>query len=366
MSGPLAGVRVIELAGIGPVQHAGMLLADLGADVIRVDRVAASAGHDQATDILSRGRRSVVLDLKDSADRRTLEALLEHADLLLDPYRPGVLERLGLDPDDLTARHPRLIVARMTGWGQTGPLAHAAGHDINYIALAGALGTIGPQDGPPAVPLNLVGDYGGGSMLLAFGVVAALYERERSGLGQVLDVAMVDGVASLMAAMFQLQASGAWRDGRERNWVQGAAPWYRAYATADGGHVTVGALEGKFYALLLEQLGLDAGDWPQWDRTRWPALATELARIFASRTRAEWIARLEGSDACFAAVLELNEVLDHEHLRARGTFVERDDVVQPAAAPRFSRTPAAVAPRAPWAGQHQAEVLAELASVQRR
>ena len=359
MSGPLAGVRIVELAGIGPVQHAGMLLADLGADIVRVDRESATLQATE-TDILGRGRRSVVLDLKNDAERQGLEQLLAHADVLLDPYRPGVLERLGLDPGELTERYPRLIVARMTGWGQTGPLAHSAGHDINYIALAGALGVIGPGDAEPVVPLNLVGDYGGGSVFLAYGVVAALYERERSGRGQVLDVAMVDGVASLMAAMFQLRASGGWRDGRARNWIQGAAPWYRAYATSDRRHVAVGALEPKFYALLLELLGLDAAEWPQWDRSRWPALAAELARIFASRTRAEWSARLGGTDVCFAAVLELDEVLDEEHLRARETFVERDGVVQPAPCPRFSRTPGMIGARAPWPGQHQTEVLAEL------
>ena len=363
MSGPLAGVRVVELAGLGPGPHGAMLLADLGADVVRVDRLAsvpATAPGGPPPDVVGRGRRSVALHLKAQRGRDAVRALARRADVLIDPFRPGVLERLGLAPDALLAAHPRLVVARMTGWGQDGPLAPRAGHDIDYLALAGGLRPLGDAGAPPRAPLNLVADYGGGSMLLALGVACALFERERSGRGQVLDVAMVDGVAALLAGTLGLRAAGRWSDERDANLLDGAAPWYRAYPTSDGEFVAVGALEPQFYAELLAVLGLDPGAWPQDDRARWPALADALAERFAQRTRAEWEAAFAGTDACVAPALAFGELAGHPHLAARGTFAERDGVLQPAPAPRFSRTPGAVGRPAPWPGEHTHEVLEEL------
>jgi alpha-methylacyl-CoA racemase len=355
MEPPLSGVRIIELAGIGPAQHGAMLLADLGADVVRVDRPSA-AGTPGG--VLDRGRRSIALDLKDADGLETARALIAEADVLIDPYRPGVLERLGLDPAGL---HSRLIVARMTGWGQDGPLAQAAGHDINYVALTGALEAMGPPDAVPPVPLNVVGDFGGGGMLLAYGIVVALFERSRSGRGQVVDVAMVDGVASLLAGVLHLRGLGQWNPERGTNWLQGAAPWYRAYRTADGGFITVGSLEAKFYALLLQRLGLDAERWPQWDTERWPALAAELTAIFATRTLDGWREELEGTDACFAPALRLEDAARHPHLVARGTYFTREDgTLEPAVVPRLSRTPGAVPAAAPRVDEHRDEILGEL------
>jgi alpha-methylacyl-CoA racemase len=302
----------------------------------------------------------VTLDLKDPDDLDVASRLIDRADVLIDPYRPGVAERLGLGPDDCLARNPRLINARMTGWGQSGPLASASGHDLNYIALAGALYPMGDPQAPPPPPLNLVGDYGGGGMLLGFGIACALFERERSGLGQVVDVAMLDGVATLLASLCQLDAQGAWSRDRGTNWLDGAAPWYRAYRTADERFVTVGALEGKFYGLLLERLGLDEHAWPQWDRARWPALHAELERRFAQRTLDEWRADLEGTDACFAPVLRVDEAVDHPHVAARGVYVERDGVLQPSPSPRFHRTPGAIQGPPPQPGEHTDAVLAEV------
>jgi alpha-methylacyl-CoA racemase len=315
---------------------------------------------EASREVLARGRRSIALDLKHDDDREVLLRLLDGADVLIDPYRPGVAERLGVGPEVVMARNPAILFARMTGWGQEGPLAHAAGHDINYIALAGALEAMGPADQPPPVPLNLVGDFGGGGMLLAFGIAAALVERSRSGRGQVIDVAMVDGVAALMTSVFQLEAMGLWHAGRYENWLQGAAPWYRPYATADGRHVTVGSLEPQFYRLLLERLGLDPVTWPQWDRGRWPELIVELEARFAAEPMAHWQRELEGTDVCFAPSLELGELSEHPHLRARSTYVVDDGVLQPAPTPRFDRTPGAIAGPPPWPGQHSAELRAEL------
>jgi alpha-methylacyl-CoA racemase len=362
--GPLASVRVIELGGLGPGPFGGMLLADLGADVVRIDRPPqseAAAPRDPAGAVMERGKRSVALDLKDPADRESARALIDGADVLIDPYRPGVAERLGLGPDDCLERNRRLIYVRMTGWGQEGPLAAASAHDLNYIALAGALHPIGTPDAPPPPPLNLVGDYGGGGMVLAFGVACALYERERSGRGQVIDVAMVDGVASLLAIVCQLEAQGEWSRERGGNFLDGSAPWYRAYTTADGRFVTVAAIEAKFYSLLLERLGLDEADWPQWDRDRWPALRARLTEVFAQRTLDEWRAQLEGTDVCFAPALRVDEAARHPQLAARGTYVD-DGVLQPAPVPRFSRTPGAIQGRPPMPGEHTDEVLAELSS----
>jgi alpha-methylacyl-CoA racemase len=360
--GPLRGIAVLELAGLGPAQLGGMLLADAGASVIRLDRPGdvPRAVTGPSAELLARGRRSIALDLKRAAGRELALDLIAASDVLLDPYRPGVAERLGIGPDVALERNPGLVYARMTGWGQTGPLAHAAGHDINYIALAGALHQIGDAGSPPPVPLNLIGDFGGGGMLLAFAITAALLERHRSGRGQVIDVAMIDGVASLLMSIFQVDAMGDWDHERGANWLQGAAPWYRSYVTADGRHVSVGALEPQFYDLLLRHLGLEPEEWPQWDRERWPALAARLQELFATRPLAAWTAELEGTDVCFAPVLRLDELLEHPHLVARGTYVERGGATQPAPVPRFERTPGAIAGPPPWAGEHTLEILAEL------
>jgi alpha-methylacyl-CoA racemase len=363
--GPLAGVRVIELGGLGPGPFGGMLLADLGADVVRIDRPPEGDGaapRDPAAAVMERGKRAVALDLKDPSCRESARALVDEADVLIDPYRPGVAERLGLGPDDCLERNPRLIYVRMTGWGQEGPLAGASGHDLNYIALAGALHPIGPPGAPPPPPLNLVGDYGGGGMLLAFGVASALYERERSGLGQVVDVAMVDGAASLLAIVCQLDAQGGWSHERGENFLDGSAPWYRAYATSDGRFVTVAAIEAKFYSLLLERLGLDEAQWPQWDRDRWPAMTDRMSELFAARTLDEWRAELEGADVCFAPALRVDEAARHPQLAARGTYVAPGGVLQPAPVPRFGRTSGAIQGPPPAPGEHTEELLRELSS----
>jgi alpha-methylacyl-CoA racemase len=359
----LAGVVVIELAGLGPVQYGGMMLADHGAEVIRVDRITDGDEEDprlRETAILQRGRRSIAVDLKSDEGRRILDRLVAKADVLIDPYRPGVLERLGLDPERLLGVNPRLIVARMTGWGQTGPLADAAGHDLNYLAVSGALGLIGEPDRPPPVPLNLIGDFGAGGMMLCFGIVAALFERERSGRGQVLDVAMVDGIASLLGSIFQLQASGRWEPGRGSNWLQGGAPWYRAYEASDDRFVSVAAYEPQFYARLLEVLKLDPGQWPQWDRARWGEQAEDLAAIFSSAPRDAWVERFAGVDCCFAPVLDSAEVLAAGHLRERGAYVTVAGVDQPAPAPLFERTSGAIGWPPPGRGDDSLEILGEL------
>jgi alpha-methylacyl-CoA racemase len=336
-----------------------MMLSDLGADVIRIDRPGSSdrGGYEE---VLGRGRRSIALDLKSPDDLETALRLVAGADVLIDPFRPGTTERLGLGPDVCRARNARLVYARITGWGQDGPLAHTAGHDINFVALAGALEAMGPDTGPPPVPLNAVGDFGGGGMLLVVGVLAALYERSRSGEGDVIDVAMVDGTASLLAGVMQLLATGEWSGRRFESWVQGAAPWYRTYRTADGRFVSVGALEPQFYVRLLEALGLDPGDWPQFDQTRWPELHERLAEAIAAEPLDEWVDRLEGTDVCFAPALPLRDAAEHPHLRARGTYVTLGGVLQPAPAPRFLRHELAVAGPAPVPGAHTSEILAEL------
>jgi alpha-methylacyl-CoA racemase len=339
MSGPLDGVRILEFAGLGPAPFCAMLLSDLGADVVRIDRADDPA---PANDVTRRGRTSIVLDLKSPAGIAFALAAIERADALIEGLRPGVMERLGLGPDEALRRNPRLIYGRMTGWGQSGPLAHSAGHDITYIALTGALAAMGPPDAPPPPPLNLVGDFGGGALYLALGIAAALYERERSGRGQVVDAAIVDGTASLMAFFSGATASGHLSLERGRNLLGGAAPNYRCYECADGRYVAVGALEPKFFAILLERLGVDARrdiDWPAQSRT--------LAALFKQRTRDEWAALFEGTDACVAPVLTLGEAPAHPHLRARGVYLELDGIVQPAPAPRFSRTPGAVQRGAP-------------------
>jgi alpha-methylacyl-CoA racemase len=356
--GPLAGVRVVELAGIGPGPFCAMLLADLGAEVLRVDRPAASRPAWPA--VLARGRRSVAVDLKHPDGAGVVLDLVAAADALVEGFRPGVAERLGIGPDACLARNPRLVYGRVTGWGQEGPWRLAAGHDIDYVALAGALHPIGQAGGPPVPPLNLVGDYGGGGMLLALGVVAALLETGRSGAGQVVDAAMVDGAALLTTQFHELLAAGLWREERGANLLDGGAPFYGVYETADGRHLAVGALEPQFYAELLRRLGLDAGDLPgQLDRDGWPLLRERLAALFRTRTREEWCELLAGTDACVAPVLGLGEAPAHPHNRARGTFADVGGVVQPAPAPRFSRTPCDPPSPAARPGEHTDQALTD-------
>jgi alpha-methylacyl-CoA racemase len=360
--GPLHGVRVIELAGIGPAPFAGMVLSDLGAEVLRIDRaseVRAEAGWPvPAHDVLSRGRRSVGVDLKHPDGTALVLDLAERADALIEGFRPGVAERLGLGPDVCRARNPRLVYGRMTGWGQSGPLARAAGHDINYVALAGALHPIGRPGQPPVPPLNLVGDFGGGGMLLALGVVSALFEAERSGEGQVVDAAMVDGAALLNAAIYGAAQTGFWTEHRGENLLDGGAHFYDAYETADGRYIAVGAIEPQFYAELLRRLELDPSEFePQLERNRWPEWKERFRELFLTRTRAEWCELLEGSDVCFAPVLSMTEAHEHPHNRERATFVEVAGARQPAPAPRFSRTPASIARPPARPGQDTDEAL---------
>ncbi len=349
--GPLKGVRVVELAGIGPGPFACMLLADLGADVIRVDRpgqapvAGAGRGNKQ---VLHRGRPVLALDLKQAQGRERLLALVRQADALVEGFRPGVMERLGLGPDVCLGANPRLVYGRMTGWGQDGPLAMAAGHDINYIAITGALHAIGPRQGRPVPPLNLVGDFGGGALYLAFGVVSALLEARSSGQGQVVDAAIVDGTLSLMAMMYGRMAEGLWQDQRERNLLDGGAPWYGSYETKDGKFVAVGAIEPQFYEELRQRAGLAAEGVPDANarlpQDTWDAQTERLARLFKQRTRDEWSRLLEGSEACFAPVLGMTEAPLHPHNLARQNMLQVDGTLQPAPAPRFSRTPGAIQP----------------------
>lgn len=338
--GPLEGVTVVEIASLAPAPFGCMVLSDLGADVLRVERPESCRPDAPApTDPLTRGRRSIGLNLKDPAGIDLLLQLLDSADVLVEGFRPGVTERLGFGPEVCAARNPRLIYARMTGWGQDGPLAPTAGHDIDYIAISGALHPVGRTGERPVPPLNLVGDFGGGGMLLAVGILAALVERQRSGLGQVVDAAMVDGSALLTAFIYGLRASGAWRDERGVNLLDGGAPFYDTYATADGKYVAVGALEPQFYAALLAGLGLtDAGLPAQLDVAGWPAQRARFTEVFAQRTRDEWAAVFEGTDACVSPVLSPAEVAGHPHNVARGVFTEVGGVLQPAPAPRFSRS----------------------------
>jgi alpha-methylacyl-CoA racemase len=338
--GPLAGCRVLELGGIGPGPFAGMFLADLGADVVRVDRRPTEA------DVLNRGKRSVVLDLKQPAGGNTLLDLVTHADVLIEGFRPGVTERLGVGPHECLARNPRLVYGRMTGWGQTGPLAPTAGHDLTYIAVTGALCAIGPAGGAPQIPLNLVGDFGGGGCYLVIGVLAALHAVARTGQGQVVDAAIVDGTTHLLASTFGKLGRGTWADERGVNLLDGGAPFYAVYETADARHVAVGALEPKFYRVLLDTLGLDADPDRQYDRSTWPDLRRTLAARFARRARDDWAELFEGTDACVAPVLSLGEAMKHPHLAARASMVVQDGVPQPAAAPRFSATPTSPGPPA--------------------
>jgi alpha-methylacyl-CoA racemase len=361
-AGPLAGIRVVEIGSIGPGPFCAMILADLGADVLRVDRLSGAGlvgpSSDFSTELLNRGRRSMSLDLKHPDGAEVVLKLVEQADALIEGFRPGVTERLGIGPDDCFARNPRLIYGRMTGYGQDGPMAQAVGHDLNYIAQAGVLGLIGRAGQPPTPPLSLVGDFGGGGLLLALGILAAIVERSVSGQGQVVDAAMVEGAALLATPFFGYLQTGAWNPERGTNIVDSGAPFYDAYECADGRYVTVAAMEPKFYAALVELLQLtDLPD--QHDQARWPEMKERFAAAIKTRTRDAWCALAAGVEACVAPVLGADEVASDEHLRARKAFVEADGIVQPAPAPRFSRTPAALSRRPPVPGEHTAEALAD-------
>jgi alpha-methylacyl-CoA racemase len=361
--GPLQGLKVVELAGIGPAPYCGMMLADLGADIVRIDRAGNVSGGDPAlppNDLLNRGRRSIGVDLKNPEGVEVLLDLAARSDVLIEGFRPGVTERLGIGPAECHARNPRLVYGRMTGWGQDGPYAPAAGHDINYIALAGALEPIGRAGEAPVPPLNLVGDFGGGGMLLAFGVLAGVFEAQRSGQGQVIDAAMVDGAASLMTMTHAFRAMGMWEDVRGTNMLDTGAHYYDVYETADGRYLSIGAIEPQFYDALLEGLGLSGEDLPwQNDRGQWPALKERIAAIVKTKPVDEWVAIFDGKDACVAPVLSIPEAIAHPHNVARGTFTEVVGIKQPAPAPRFDRTPAEIKSPPPHAGQHTDEILTE-------
>jgi alpha-methylacyl-CoA racemase len=359
--GPLTGYRVLEFAGIGPGPMCAMLLSDLGADVLRIDRMtSAGLGVSMRAkfDVLNRGRRSVALDLKKSEAIDAVLRLVEKADALIEGFRPKVMERLGLGPDVCLNRNPRLVYGRMTGFGQEGPIAHAAGHDINYIAMTGALHSIGRRGDRPLPPLNLVGDFGGGALYLALGVVAGILEAQKSGQGQVVDAAMVDGASSLMTAIYGIKAAGVWTNERGDNLLDTGAHFYEVYETKDSKFVSIGSIEAKFYEELIELSGLKGVELPhQMDRTQWPKMKERMAEIFKTKTRDEWSKIMEGSDVCFAPVLSMDEAPKHPHNVHRGTFVEHDGVVQPGPAPRFSRTPGKIQGPPASPGQHTEEAL---------
>jgi len=359
--GPLEGIKVLEFAGLGPAPFAAMMLADMGAEVLRIDRpweVRSSPPAEPSKDVLNRGRMSVGIDLKSPQGVEAVFELLKTADALIEGYRPGVMERLGLGPDECLEKNKRLVYGRMTGWGQEGPLAHAAGHDINYIALAGVLNAIGRKGESPVPPLNLVGDFGGGGMLLAFGILCALLEREKSDRGQVVDAAMVDGAAILMAMIYGFRAMGIWEDERETNLLDGGAPFYDAYECKDGKFISLGALEPQFYSELFDLLGIAKEDVPeQMDRSQWPMMKEILAEAVRAKTRYEWQEILEGSDTCFAPVLNMDEAAEHPHNVERKTFIEIEGVRQPAPAPRFSRTTPHVSRPPAHPGQNTDEAL---------
>jgi alpha-methylacyl-CoA racemase len=338
--GPLSGLKVVEFAGIGPGPFCGMLLSDLGADVVRIDRKGGRGGAK--SDVTSRGRRSVALDLKNPEAIEACLKLIEQADVLFEGFRPGVMERLGLGPEVALKRNPKLVYGRMTGWGQTGPYANAAGHDMNYIAISGALAAIGAED-KPIPPLNLVGDFGGGALYLAFGLMAGVIHARATGQGQVIDCAMSDGAASLMAMFYGLRAAGMWTDQRRHNLLDGGAHFYDTYQCSDGKWISIGSIEPQFYALLLEKTGITDPDFAQqMNRDKWPELRVKLAEVIAGKTRDEWCAIMDGTDVCFGPVLGLDETASHPHNAARSTFVEIEGVTQPAPAPRFSATPGAI------------------------
>jgi len=362
MSGPLTGLKVLEIAGIGPGPFCGMVLADLGADVVRVDRAERVTDRDPASarfDLLARGRRSIGVDLKNPEGVATVLDLAAEADVLIEGFRPGVAERLGIGPDVCLERNPRLVYGRMTGWGQTGPYAHTAGHDINYIALSGALHPIGRRGEAPVPPVNFVGDFGGGGMLLALGVCAAVIEARVSGSGQVVDAAMTDGSALLTTMFHGLAATGAWSTERGTNLLDTGSHMYDVFECADGEYISLGSLEPQFYAEMCTRLGIPIAEMPEYDRARWPEFKERIRSIVREKTRDEWCALLEGTDVCFAPVLSLTEAPSHPHNRDRATFIEVDGITQPAPAPRFSRTPGAIRRPPSAAGQHTDEALAE-------
>lgn len=357
--GPLAGIRVVEMAGIGPGPFTAMMLSDMGAEVIRIDRTSQK-GTGHRANVLNRGRKSIALDLKNSKGVETALRLIGQADVVIEGFRPGVMERLGLGPDVCLEKNPRLVFGRMTGWGQTGPLSQAAGHDINYISIGGALGAMGYADRPPAPPLNLVGDFGGGALYLVAGILAALVERGQSGKGQVVDAAMTDGTANLLTPFYGLMAMGMWTTDRFSNRLDGGAYYYGSYECSDGKYISIGSLEPQFYALLLEKTGIEDPDFKdQLDEDSWPRKREILAEVFKQKTRQQWCEIMEGTDVCFAPVLNLAEAPDHPHNKARGTFVEYEGITQPAPAPRFSRTQGEIQRSAAIAGEHTEEVLRE-------
>lgn len=359
--GPLNGTRIVELAGIGPAPMAAMLLAELGAEVVRVDRLADAGlgiGMDARYQLLQRSRPSIAVDLKSEEGKALVMDLVAGADALVEGFRPGVTERLGLGPEDCWERNPALVYGRVTGWGQDGPLSQAAGHDLNYIALTGALAAIGREGAPPTPPLNLVGDFGGGALYLALGVVSAMFEARGSGQGQIVDAAMIDGAASLMTSAYGMLASGLSNTERGRNILDSGAHFYDVYATSDGKFISLAPIETKFYAELLERLGVGDNDLPQSrDRDDWSDLSGKLADIIATKTRDEWCEILEATDVCFAPVLGMDEAASHPHNTERATFVDRNGVVQPNAAPRFSRTPSAIRSDPPEVGANTREAL---------
>jgi alpha-methylacyl-CoA racemase len=361
--GPLAGLRVLEVGGVGPGPFCAMLLADMGAEVIRIDRKHAGESGlpvERRFEVMFRGKRSVAMDLKKGVAVEAVRRMVSRADVLIEGFRPGVMERLGLGPDTCLEINPKLVYGRMTGWGQDGPLAKAAGHDLNYIALTGVLHAIGRKGGGPEIPLNLIGDFGGGSLYLAFGILCALFEARASGRGQVVDAAMVDGATSLMAMIYGAFAAGYWKDERGSNRLDSGAPWYEVYETRDGKWVALGATEHTFYLNTLKVLGLKADDFAdQHDRAGWPAMKAAFQRVFKMRTRDEWVTAFEGTETCFSPVLSLAEAPHHPHQRARDNFIEVAGVVQPAPAPRFSRSKAAVQRPPPQVGEHNEEVLRE-------
>ena len=358
--GPLAGVKVIEIAGIGPGPFCGMMLADMGAEVIRIDRAGGGLGGAIPNDVLNRGRRSVAVNLKSPEGVEVVLRLCEKADIIFEGFRPGVAERLGIGPDACLARNPKIVYGRMTGWGQDGPMANAAGHDINYISLTGALHGIGRKGERPVPPLNLVGDFGGGAMYLAFGLMCALIESQKSGKGQVVDAAMVDGAASLMSMFWTFNNMGMHVDDRESNMLDGATHFYDTYETKDGKYISIGSIEPQFYRLLIEKAELDPKTFaPQMVNAKWPELKAELTEVFKGKTRDEWCEIMEGTDVCFAPVLSLKEAPEHPHMKARKTFVELDGFTQPAPAPRFSRTVPTLTTSGRKAGEDTVEVLTE-------
>ena len=365
LSGPLTGIRVVEMAGIGPGPFTAMLLSDMGAEVLRIDRKSAGRGRDidhftqDRTDVTCRGRRSITLDMKNPAAAETLLRLVEGADALIDVFRPGVMERLGVGPDVCLARNPRLVYGRMTGWGQTGPLAKVAGHDINYLSLSGVQHSIGTREGGPVPPLNLIGDYAG-ALGFAYGLLAGIIEAKNSGKGQVVDAAMTDIASLLMARIWGLRAKGDWKDQRESNVLDAGSHFYGAYECADGKHISLASIEPQFYAEMMDRANITDPQFKnQWSREDWPALREKMITLFKTKTRDQWCDVLEGSDACFAPILDMGEALDHPHNKEREAFVELDGVMQPAPAPRFSRTPGRISRPPVLPGEHTQEALAD-------